>query len=147
MHRIYDLWERTVPKICETYAFANTAAELTFQALPPLPAKGNPNSLGFAPNSSPEKDLVFLQFMFFFGDVGATEGLNTALNDLIRMVDKVAEEEGVKEDYLYLNFAAWFQDPFAGYGREQVRKLRHVAKKYDPEGFFQKQVYRGFKLF
>jgi uncharacterized protein with von Willebrand factor type A (vWA) domain len=102
--------------------------------------------LGFVPNATPEKDLVFLQIIFYFIDAHATDGLNNALKEYIRMFDELAEKEGVKEEYLYLNFAAWFQDPFKGYGKEQVKKLRYVAKKYDPKGFFQKQVNRGFKV-
>jgi hypothetical protein len=51
----------------------------------------------------------------------------------------------VKSDWLYLNFAAGFQDPLKGYGEESLRRLRGVARRYDPEGFFQKYT-GGFKL-
>jgi hypothetical protein len=89
---------------------------------------------------------VFLQIVFYFTDARATDGLNTALKDYVKQFNAVAEKEGVKEKYLYLNFAAWFQEPFQGYGEVQKKTLRAVAKKYDPEGFWQRGLWRGFKL-
>lgn len=114
----------------------------------PPPRNGSlPNSLGFAANSTPEKDLVFVEIVFYFGDEQATEGLNNALKMFIQKFDELAEEEGVRNKYLYLNFAAWFQDPLASYGQEQMKKLKTVARKYDPEGLFQKHLVGGFKVF
>ncbi|ORX93345.1 hypothetical protein BCR34DRAFT_499958 [Clohesyomyces aquaticus] len=148
MSRIHRLWKALVPKICETYAHANPTSELTFQSLAPPPRNGShPNVMGFAENATPEKDLVFLQIIFYFGDASATEGLNNALKDFIKMFDDIAEEEGVKNKYVYLNFAAWFQEPLQGYGNESLRTLKRVARKYDPKGLFQKQLAGGFKLF
>jgi len=147
VHRIYALWNTTIPALCQTYAYAELSSELTFQALPSAPPSDNPNTMGFAPGSAPEKDLLFLQIIFFFQDASATDGLYNELKNFIRLFEKEAEKEGVKHDYLYLNFAAWFQDPLAAYGKEQLKQLKHVAKKYDPEGFYQKQLDKGFKLF
>ena len=124
------------------------ASELTFQSLAPPPRNGStPNSLGFGPDFTPEQNLVFLQLEFYYDDAGADKGLNNALKEFIDMFDTLTEEEGVKARFVYLNFAAWFQNPLAGYGKAQVDKLRAVSKKYDPTGVFQKQVVGGFKLF
>jgi hypothetical protein len=49
--------------------------------------------------------------------------------------------------YKYLNFAASFQDPLASYGGIELRRMKKVARKYDPTGVFQTQVPGGFKLF
>jgi hypothetical protein len=103
--------------------------------------------MGFPPDSTPEKDLVFLQLIFYYGDVSVTKPLNDALQSWIGKFDALAEEEGVKQEFIYLNFAAWFQDPLRAFGKEQFEKLRKVSKKYDPKGFFQKQLVGGFKLF
>lgn len=136
-----------MPEISETYSYANPSAELTYQALPAPPRNGSaPNSLGFLPNETPEKDLIFLQIVFTFDGAEATEGLEKGLKDLIEVVEELTQEEGVYHRYKYLNFAAWFQDPLGGYGKEQKKKLRGVARKYDPSGMFQKQVSGGFKL-
>ena len=53
---------------------------------------------------------------------------------------------GAYNTYLYLNYAASFQDPIAGYGNASVSMLQAVSKKYDPDQLFQKQVPGGFKL-
>ncbi|KAK7983637.1 hypothetical protein PG989_011039 [Apiospora arundinis] len=58
-----------------------------------------------------------------------------------------AERLGVTNPYLYLNYAASWQDPINGYGAESKEFLQKVSSKYDPEGLFQKNVPGGFKLF
>jgi hypothetical protein len=91
--------------------------------------------------------MVFLQIVFHFDDAGATQGLNHALKRFVEMFDKVAEEEGAGSKWVYLNFAAGWQDPLGGYGEHVVRRLRGVARRYDPGGFWQKQLQGGFKVF
>lgn len=148
IQNVYKIWKEAVPQVGKQYAYANISAELTFQSIPPTPKKdGHVNSLGFDPDSAPEKDVVFLQVVLTSEDEKADEGLQVALKDIITSLEEQIEKEGVKHDFVYLNFAASFQDPFAGYGEERVDALRSVAKKYDPEGLFQKQLSGGFKLF
>jgi hypothetical protein len=145
---LYKIWKELVPEVGKQYAYADFGAELTFQGLPPTPhEESHPNSLGFNPESEPEKDVVFLQVVFTYSDARADEGLQVALQDFVARLEKQIEEEDVHHDFVYLNFAATFQNPFAGYGEEQQEKLRSVARKYDPAGLFQKQLAGGFKLF
>jgi hypothetical protein len=147
VHKVHTLWAGLVPQISETYADANPSAELTFQALPAPPRNGSsPNSLGLSATDTPEKDMVFLQIVFTFDGAEAAEGLEKGLKDLIEVIEELTQEEGVYHPYKYLNFAAWFQDPLGGYGKEQKKMLREVAQKYDPVGMFQRQVSGGFKL-
>jgi hypothetical protein len=147
IHQVHSLWKSILPAICETHTYANPSAELTFQALPTPPRNGSaPNSLGFSPNEIPEKDMVFLQIVFTFGDASAIPGLEKSLKDMIEVIEELTRQEGVYHRYKYLNFAAWFQDPLGGYGKEQKRRLRDMARKYDPMGVFQKQMPGGFKL-
>lgn len=139
--RIHDIWKKHVPEVSKLYAHAKPVAELTFQALPAPPRNGSaPNSFGFAASDTPERDLLFLQIIFTFEDASADAGFEEALKDFLKLFEDAAREEGVLHRFKYLNFAASFQDPFAGYGSEELDKLRAVAGKYDPEGVFQKQV-------
>jgi hypothetical protein len=148
IHSIHNKWKAVIPALCESYAYANIASELTFQSLAPPPRDGAPaNSLGFDTTSTPESDLVFLQIIFYFSDSAALPGLNNALQDFITMFDEIADGEGVGHDFVYLNFAAAFQDPLKAYGTEEVGGLRQVAKSYDPHGLFQRQLVGGFKVF
>ncbi|CAN9202362.1 unnamed protein product [Alternaria sp. RS040] len=148
IHRIHSFWKDVVPGIAAQYAYAKPVAEITFQALPAPPRNGTaPNSLGFGPDETPEKDLVFLQIIFTFEDAAATDGFEEALKDLIRLIEGLTKEEGVFHPYKYLNFAASFQDPLASYGGIELERMKKVARKYDPTGVFQTQVPGGFKLF
>lgn len=119
---------------------------MTFQSLAPPPKKDAPNSLGFSSTSTPQKDLVFLQIIFYFKDAGASEGLNNALKDFVKLFEELAIKEGVHNDWIYTNFAAWFQKPLEAYGRQSYSQLKRVSRKYDPRGFYQKQLVGGFKL-
>ncbi|WPG99209.1 oxidoreductase FAD-binding protein [Acrodontium crateriforme] len=58
-----------------------------------------------------------------------------------------AKELGVENRYIYLNYAAEWQDPIAGYGEDVKEGLQAVSRKYDPKGMFQHQCPGGFKLF
>jgi hypothetical protein len=61
-------------------------------------------------------------------------------------IQKFAESKGTAIDYLYLNYADKDQDPLAGYGVENVRFMKNVAKKYDPLGIYQTSMPGGFKI-
>ncbi|RYP06146.1 hypothetical protein DL764_003322 [Monosporascus ibericus] len=48
--------------------------------------------------------------------------------------------------YLFMNDASWDQDVIEHYGEDNVRKLKGIQAKYDPDQVFQKLVPGGFKL-
>lgn len=147
MHSIHAMWSQVVPEICKQYATAKPIAEITFQALPAPPRNGtSPNSLGFSPNDTPEKDLLFLQIIFTFESAAAFDGFEEGLKDLLKMVEDLTKKEGVYHPWKYLNFAASFQDPLGSYGKKELKQLKKVARKYDPSGVFQTLVPGGFKL-
>ncbi|SPQ21596.1 3e209b66-f234-474a-9bba-7620827d6fc6 [Thermothielavioides terrestris] len=49
-------------------------------------------------------------------------------------------------DWEYLNYADGSQDPLASYGAENVKRLKEVSLRYDPEQAFQRLCPGGFKL-
>lgn len=53
---------------------------------------------------------------------------------------------GSNEDFIYLPYADATQDPIGNYGSDNVNFMKQVAKKYDPNGFFQSRVPGGFKI-
>lgn len=57
-----------------------------------------------------------------------------------------AKSQGLSNEFVYLNYALPSQDPIAGYGEGNVRHLREMSRRYDPEGVFQRLVPGGFKL-
>jgi hypothetical protein len=66
--------------------------------------------------------------------------------DLVNRIRDYAESIGADNPYLYLNYADKTQDPLAGYGAENVEKMKNAVKKYDPLGVFQNLVPGGFKI-
>lgn len=54
--------------------------------------------------------------------------------------------EGGLLEWRYLNFAGKTQNPLATYGEANIRLMKEVAAKYDPEQVFQKLCPGGFKL-
>jgi hypothetical protein len=53
---------------------------------------------------------------------------------------------GLENDYIYQNYAAPNQKPFAGYGAANVARLRDVQDEYDPFKVFEALQPGGFKL-
>ncbi|KAH9844892.1 FAD-binding domain-containing protein [Teratosphaeria destructans] len=49
-------------------------------------------------------------------------------------------------DWVYLNYADRSQDPLRSYGAENVRRMKQVAAKYDPQAVFQDLCPGGFKI-
>ena len=66
--------------------------------------------------------------------------------DLIDKIGDYASSIGAANPYLYLDYADKTQDPLAGYGAENVKKMKAAAKMYDPKQIFQKNVPGGFKI-
>lgn len=66
-----------------------------------------------------------------------------------KMSNDMAEEgrrRGLFVDYLYMNYAAIYQDVLKGYGKENYARLKRVATKYDPDAVFQTLTPGYFKL-
>lgn len=57
-----------------------------------------------------------------------------------------ATKTGQLHPFLYQNYAADWQDVFAGYGEENRAKLRSVQKRYDPKDVFQRLQSGYFKV-
>ncbi|KAL4953731.1 hypothetical protein BDW69DRAFT_205651 [Aspergillus filifer] len=65
---------------------------------------------------------------------------------IIDAAEDVAKREGLFLKYKYVNYAARDQDALAGYGPSNLEKLWGVARKYDPEGVFQRLQGGGWLL-
>lgn len=57
-----------------------------------------------------------------------------------------AKKRGLENDYLYMNYAAQFQNVVANYGPENVARLKKVQAAYDPTKVFEKLQPGHFKL-
>ncbi|TKX20350.1 FAD-binding domain-containing protein 44 [Elsinoe australis] len=67
-------------------------------------------------------------------------------SELFKKIKRAAVDRGLQNDYLYMNYAAEFQDVIASYGMENKERLVGIAKKWDPKGVFQTLSPGYFKL-
>ncbi|KAL4790312.1 6-hydroxy-D-nicotine oxidase [Aspergillus venezuelensis] len=70
----------------------------------------------------------------------------SALDSLVESAQESARCRGLLLNYLTSNFASANQAVLQSYGGENVKLMREVAGKYDPDGLFQKQQWGGFLL-
>ena len=72
--------------------------------------------------------------------------IRAAVEGLLAQAIQYAKSKGMYHRFLYLNYALETQDPIAGYGRQNVERLRATSRHYDPQQVFQNLVPGGFKL-
>lgn len=68
-------------------------------------------------------------------------------NNVITRVNATAQDLGVASRFKYMNYASAAQtnSVFAGYGDENVQRLKSIQKTVDPRGIFtSKGLWRGF---
>ncbi|KAI5865327.1 hypothetical protein GGS23DRAFT_558730 [Durotheca rogersii] len=92
------------------------------------------NALGLQDEEVP---LVSIVPSAMWTDAKDDAAIRTAYSNWVEKTTAKAKSRGLDHPYLYMNYASEYQDPVEGYGKENSKRLREVAKKYDPEGFFQ----------
>ncbi|KAJ4368374.1 hypothetical protein N0V83_006731 [Neocucurbitaria cava] len=102
------------------------------------------NSLGLDANDGP---LVLFLLYTSWSDTKDDDAVIKANKEVLGDIKKEAEAMGQLSPYTYMNYSFPGQDPISSYGPEIKKQLQAVSQKYDPEGFFQKAVSGGFKLF
>ncbi|KAK3935413.1 bifunctional solanapyrone synthase [Diplogelasinospora grovesii] len=136
-NRVYNFWKERAADV-----YAKTGANQTF-VIQPVPlnlvqqgiAKGG-NALGL-----PLKNMQWWTTL--------VDWQNAADDDTARSVSIATSEEwkkGSDINFLYMNDCARDQNPLAGYGRENIAKLKAVSRKYDRGQVFQRLQNDGFLL-
>ncbi|KAI2610570.1 putative oxidoreductase [Hypoxylon sp. NC1633] len=74
------------------------------------------------------------------------ERVYTATAAVVAAIEKAARALDAYDPYLYLNYAAPWQDPIASYGDASVRKLQKLRSRVDPQAVFTHLVPGGFKI-
>ncbi|KAJ0116703.1 FAD-binding domain-containing protein [Diaporthe amygdali] len=94
-----------------------------------------------------EGPLVSILALTWWKNKADDEKIVGTFRKVIETIDQDAASRGTAVPFKYMNYAWDFQDPIGSYGEENKAFLQRVSKTYDPEGFFQKAVPGGFKLF
>ncbi|KAF4119597.1 FAD/FMN-containing dehydrogenase [Geosmithia morbida] len=106
-------------------------------------SKNGGNALGVTPEDGP---LYIIQIASWWDDAEGDQAMYTFASDVISTVAAKAEELGVDNDYVYMNYGSKYQNVIASYGAENVAKLNAISKRYDPQAVFQKLQPGYFKL-
>ncbi|KAF2191541.1 FAD-binding domain-containing protein, partial [Zopfia rhizophila CBS 207.26] len=144
MAEVYTLADTTAKQLASVLGLVFT---MTFQPLPySIYSKSSStggNALGLNRFTD---DLINLLFTLSWQLPVDNETVEAAMRNLEEEIEASAREKGVYNEFVYLNYAAGWQDPIKGYGSESVDFLRRVSRTYDPNGLFQKACPGGFKL-
>ncbi|KAK6083806.1 FAD binding domain-containing protein [Seiridium cupressi] len=145
MASIYQISQTVVKPLT---AISAIKWSLSFQPVPTVllskAASTGGNSLGL---DASDGNLFNVLLTASWDDAADDALISTQAKALFDQAEVEAKDLGVAHPYLYLNYAAPWQDPISGYGAESKANLQTVSKKYDPAGVFQKNVPGGFKLF
>ncbi|KAF2196370.1 FAD-binding domain-containing protein [Delitschia confertaspora ATCC 74209] len=146
MKEVYKLADKTVKSLLSVI---NLNFVMTFQPLPhALYTKGaeNGNGANILGLERFDEDLFNLLFTLSWLLPLDNAKVEAAMKELEQKIKKLSQTMGVDNEFVYLNYAAGWQNPLASYGQENVNFIKSVAKKYDPSGLFQTGVPGGFKL-
>ncbi|KAJ1323848.1 prosolanapyrone-II oxidase [Microdochium nivale] len=117
---------------------------MVFQTLNPRwMNKGQPNVLGLEACEDP---LVVLEFTCNWVDAAHDGLVERVMRTMISEIEEASVRLGSAHAYRFTNYASSWQRPLEGYGEENLRFLREVSKRYDPQGLFQTGCLGGFKL-
>lgn len=141
---VKDVFYNEIPSIANAAGLV-PAATLQVITVPQLEAmqKNGGNPLGLSPSSGP---LLLLNMNVQWLNQADDKRILEFNNRIIARTVAYAQQHGLAEDYLYMNYASQFQDVIASYGEVNKERLEDVSKKYDPTGVFQDLVPGYFKL-
>jgi hypothetical protein len=118
-------------------------------SLEPLPpaiyarATAGSNALGLSTASG---SLIVTLLSVVWTSEADDAKVERAARALFTNIEDEARKLGVYEPFVYLNYAAPWQDPIASYGSKNVEKLKKASHDVDPKAVFRFSVPGGFKI-
>ncbi|GKZ64996.1 hypothetical protein AnigIFM50267_007156 [Aspergillus niger] len=150
----------TLPMLNATYLRWNSSLEavrdipgivwsISLEPLPPaIYARAPPdhNVMGLSSTEHPERSLVVTLLSATWDDAADDSRVEEAAKVLFSGIESDAHALDAYHPFVYLNYAAQWQDPIASYGPEVIERLRRISREVDPTGVFQNMVPGGFKI-
>ncbi|KAM0517039.1 hypothetical protein ACHAPE_005151 [Trichoderma viride] len=97
-------------------------------------SKNGGNPLGLAGQGP----LNLINVDISWSNASDDEKVLAAAQNIVNRSVAVARAKGLDHPYLYQNYASYQQDVFAGYGADNLAKLRSISTRYDPQRVWQK---------
>lgn len=144
MSEVYDLADAAAKELISVVGIVFT---MSFQPLPHVlyskSASTGGNVLGL---DRFQDDLINLLFTLSWQLALDNPRVYARMQKLEDDIAALEQQKGLFNEFIYLNYAAQWQDPISAYGTASVEFLKSVSRRYDPGGLFQKGVPGGFKL-
>ncbi|QMW46603.1 hypothetical protein G4B11_010058 [Aspergillus flavus] len=139
---VYQHWDSSLESV---EGIPGMVWAISLEPLPPAIYARNAsrNALGLADASG---SLVVTLLSATWDDESDDEEVEKAARELFDNIDNDARKLGVHEPFVYLNYAAPWQDPISSYKSKNVQLLKRVSQDVDPKRVFQTNVPGGFKL-
>jgi FAD/FMN-containing dehydrogenase len=106
-------------------------------------SKNGGNPLGISPSDGP---LYIIHVASWWQNSSDDATIYSFISKVLSRIKAESKKLDVASDYIYMNYASTFENVIAGYGKENVARLKKIAGEYDPTGVFQKLQPGGFKL-
>ncbi|THY35165.1 FAD binding domain-containing protein [Aureobasidium pullulans] len=146
LQTIHDSFFAFVPvhlSSLQTYIATLTPMPITKQYFRASKVRGG-NPMDLDPEDGPH---IWYEMSVLYTVERDEEYVSAFLQTVDEEVKKMLAAEGIKQPkYLYLNDADKEQPVFEGYPAENVRKLKQIRHKYDPEMVFTNQMPGGWKV-
>lgn len=142
LNATYDLWQKG---LAEVKSVSGLTWSISLDPLPPaIYAKAaHSNSFGLSNRS---EALVVMLLTASFTYVADQEKVEEVAKRLVAGLQDEGHKQGAYDPWVYLNYAASWQDPIASYGEESVKHIEKVRNRVDPNGVFTYNVPGGFKI-
>lgn len=144
MKEVWELGDATVKSLLSVAALN---VILTYQPLPhalyTAGLKNGPNVLGL---ERFDDDLINLLFTVSWPLASDNVRVEAAFKSLETTIIAKMAERGVANEWVYLNYGAYWQNPLRSYGEQSFNFMKRVAERYDPRGLFQNGMPGGYKL-
>ncbi|KAL1955951.1 hypothetical protein VTO42DRAFT_7936 [Malbranchea cinnamomea] len=106
-------------------------------------SKNGGNALGLEPSEGP---LLLVLLNTMWANQADDEVVLDAISGIINAIKNEAKARNKLNDFIYMNYASQFQSVVESYGPTNHKRLKAVAKKYDPFRVFQTLQPGYFKL-
>ncbi|KAI0398835.1 putative oxidoreductase [Xylaria palmicola] len=151
-------FEPTEAMIREAYAAFNASLPLiqnvtgiswalNMEPLPPqIYTRGGADTNALGLTNENGRSLVVCLISPAWSNGAQNDQVYAAARSLMDDISARAKKLGVYDPYIYLDYAAPWQEVIPSYGAESVKKLQQLRKRVDPKKLFTKKVTGGFKI-
>lgn len=136
----FDAWNESLQGVRDINGLTWS---LSFDPIPPSMYKSGKNSLGLGDRNG---TLVVVLLTQAWTDPADNERVYAASAALIDALEEAARKLNAYDPFIYLPYAAKWQNPIPSYGKASVHNLQQLRARVDPTQVFTHLVPGGFKV-